>query len=127
MALFNKKKNEEKQPMEVGSERAVETTMTPMPTGGDVQSMQVIVGPHMTEKAGLLNSQNTYVFKVATNANKIEIRKSIEKLYKVKVLKIAVVNIPAKKRRVGRQIGWKAGYKKAIITLQKGDSINQTA
>ena len=79
--------------------------------------------PHVTEKAVGLEAQNKYVFRINSGANKTEVKKAIEELYGVAVEEVNVVKIPRKKRRVGRSEGFKAGYKKAIVTLREGDKI----
>ena len=92
-----------------------------------IQAYQVIKSPHITEKAGFLNEQNKYVFKVTSKANKIEVKKAIEILYKVKVEKVNIIHLAPKKRRLGRHEGWrgglKKGFKKAVVTLKEGEKI----
>lgn len=84
----------------------------------------VIIKPIITEKSmKLLADDNKYTFKVAPTTNKIEIRQAVENLFGVKVTRVNVMNTKAKKRRVGRTVGVRPGYKKAIVTLAKGDSI----
>jgi len=87
----------------------------------------LIKSPHITEKATDLSSFNKYIFKVSFNANKTEIKKAIEKIYNVKVEKVNIIHIPGKRRRLGRMEGWrgglKRGFKKAIVSLKKGDKI----
>jgi len=83
----------------------------------------VLVCPHVTEKATDLAASNQYVFKVFPDANKIEIKKAIENLYKVKVISVKVIKIAGKARRLGRGQGWKKGYKKAIIKVRAGQKI----
>ena len=83
--------------------------------------------PIITEKATILSDQNKTVFKVHIKANKKTIKKNIEKLFKVNVVKINILNQKAKvKMRQGKK-SIKSGYKKAIITLKKGQSIDLTA
>jgi len=88
---------------------------------------KIIKEPHITEKAGILADQNKYVFKVYPRANKVEVKKAIEALYRVKVDKVHMVHSAPKKRRLGRHQGWrqglKKGFKKAIVSLKKGDKI----
>lgn len=79
--------------------------------------------PHISEKATYLGDINKYIFKVYDSANKLEIKKSIEGIYKVNVLSVNVVKIPGKKRRIGRIEGFKKGYTKAIVTIQEGQKI----
>lgn len=94
-----------------------------VPQSGDSQAYRSILSPHVTEKATSGNVLNKYTFKVAKNSNKIEIKKAVEKLYKVKVDSVNVQNIPSKFRQIGRHMGTKAGFKKAIITLKEGQKI----
>lgn len=80
--------------------------------------------PLVTEKATILSSQNNqYVFKVAPQAGKIEIKKAIQDLYGVKVKRVNIINVPGKKRRLGRHEGWHSGYKKAIVFLAPEEKI----
>jgi large subunit ribosomal protein L23 len=83
----------------------------------------VIKSPHITEKATDLSSLGQYVFKVADNTNKEEIKKAISDIYNVKVEKVRIIKIPSKTRRFRRNIGKKSGYKKAIVKLKEGYSI----
>ena len=86
-----------------------------------------VKSPVITEKATIMSEQNKTVFKVHSSANKKNIKKNIEKIFKVKVIKINIINIKSKyKLRQGRK-SVKKGYKKAIITLKKGQSIDLTA
>ena len=85
-----------------------------------------IKNPIITEKATILSEQNKTVFKVHNKANKKTIKKNIEKLFKVSVIKVNIINRKAKfKIKQGRK-SYKTGYKKAIVTLKKGQSIDLT-
>jgi len=92
-----------------------------------VSAYSVIKEPCITEKASFLAEQNKYVFKIYPNVNKIEIKKAIELIYNTKVEKVNVIHASPKKRRLGRREGWrgglKCGFRKAIITLKKGEKI----
>jgi large subunit ribosomal protein L23 len=79
--------------------------------------------PYITEKATDLSQENKYIFKVYSTANKIEIKKAIESLYNVNVVSVRTINIPRKKKRIGRRIGFKPGLRKAIIEVKKGQKI----
>ncbi|MCG2699886.1 50S ribosomal protein L23 [Candidatus Parcubacteria bacterium] len=83
----------------------------------------VVKAPHISEKATDLGAINRYVFKVFSRANKVEIKKTIESIYGVKVLTVNIITIPAKKRRLGKTIGLKQGYKKAIVKIKEGQKI----
>tara|TARA_A100001035_G_scaffold262040_1_gene241513 strand:+ start:361 stop:654 length:294 start_codon:yes stop_codon:yes gene_type:complete len=85
-----------------------------------------ILSPIVTEKSTNLSELNKIVFKIPTKANKITVKKSIEKIFKVNVTKINIIN---KQNRTKFTRGRKvkvSGYKKAIITLKKGQSIDLT-
>ena len=85
-----------------------------------------IKNPILTEKATILSEQNTTVCTVHEGANKKTIKKNIEKLFKVNVIKVNIINQKSKlKTKQGRK-SVKVGYKKAIITLKKGHSIDLT-
>ncbi len=87
-------------------------------------SGRVIKSPLITEKTNLLKENDKYVFKVSDDASKSEIIKAIKELYKVKINNINVLKTFGKKIRRGKVISWKPGYKKAIVTLAKGEKIN---
>jgi len=86
-------------------------------------SYSTVKEPHISEKANILGEENKYVFKVYNNANKPEIKKSIEGIYGVNVLAVNVIKIPRKKRRLGKTQGFKKAYNKAIVTIKKGQKI----
>ena len=91
-----------------------------------INHIDSIRNPIITEKATILSEQNKTVFKVHTKANKTNIKKNIEKLFKVNVVKVNIINRKRKlKMKQGRKT-YKSGYKKAIITLKKGQSIDLT-
>ena len=79
--------------------------------------------PHITEKATGLTAKNQYVFKVFPRANKVMIKKAVEDVFGVDVETVKIINIPRKKRRLGRISGWRKGYKKAIVKIAKGQKI----
>jgi large subunit ribosomal protein L23 len=84
----------------------------------------LIKGPVITEKSHALKAAaNQVTFRVAVKANKIEIRKAIEELFKVKVLGVNTIRLKGKKKRVGRTEGVRPGWKKAIVTLAPGEKI----
>ena len=85
---------------------------------------QIIKYPIITDKATRLLENNKYSFVVDPSSDKITIKAAIEYLFKVTVLKVNTSRLPRKKKRVGKYIGWKPQYKKAIVTLSEGDVIN---
>ena len=84
---------------------------------------KILISPQITEKATALVQKNQYVFKVFPKANKTEIKKAIEDLYKVEVSDVKIINVPKKRRRLGRISGWKKGYKKVIVKIKEGQKI----
>ena len=86
-----------------------------------------ILSPILTEKSTNLSELNKVVFKVPNGANKKNLKKNIEKLFKVKVVKINIINLKSKKKFKQGRISTKSGYKKAIVTLKKGQSIDLTS
>jgi large subunit ribosomal protein L23 len=86
---------------------------------------QVIKKPLITEKANILKEkENKIAFVVDRGANKAEIKEAVERLLKVKVRKIHVSNMKGKPRRLGRTIGKRPDWKKAVVTLRPGDRID---
>ena len=86
--------------------------------------LDTIISPTITEKATALSEFNKMVFKVHKGANKNSIKKSIEKIFKVNVVKINTINLKGKVKLVRGKKSAKPGYKKAIVTLKKGQVID---
>tara|TARA_Y100000590_G_C15166101_1_gene805467 strand:- start:222 stop:512 length:291 start_codon:yes stop_codon:yes gene_type:complete len=89
-----------------------------------IHYLDTIISPNITEKSTSLSQFNKVVFKVDKNANKKSIKKNIEKIFKVNVVKVNTVNIREKSKLVRNKKSYKPGYKKAIVTLKKGQSID---
>ena len=86
---------------------------------------QVLLGPHISEKASLCaDLNNQYVFKVATNATKLEIRKAVEQLFKVKVSDVSTAVVKGKVKRNKFGLSRRAGTKKAYVRLAQGQEID---
>lgn len=83
-----------------------------------------LVRPHITEKATDLAAKNQYVFVVETAANKKDIARSLEKMYGVNVESVRIINVHAKRVRLGKTKGVKKGYKKAMVQITKGQKID---
>ena len=83
-----------------------------------------IIAPNITEKSTSLSEFNKVVFKVNKGASKKAIKKSIEKIFKVTVIKINTINLKGKTKLVKNKKAFKPGFKKAIVTLKKGQSID---
>ncbi len=86
--------------------------------------LDTVISPNITEKSTSLSEFNKIVFKVNKNASKNVIKKSIEKIFKVNVIKINTINIKGKNKLIRNKKSFKPGYKKAIVTLKKGQSID---
>jgi len=85
----------------------------------------IIKKPLFTEKgSNLKESQNKILVEVAKDANKLDVKKAIEEIFKVKVDKIATINVEGKLKRHGRSIGRRSDSKKAIVTLKKGEKLD---
>jgi len=115
--FFQKKEPEEK--------KIEKVEVRPRPLGRkiSVQAAKVLASPHVTERATALTEKDKYVFKVFPRTNKTEVKKAIEGLYGVDVVDVRIINIPKKQRKLGKQTGWRKGYKKAIVKIKKGQKI----
>ena len=89
-----------------------------------IHYLDTIISPNITEKATSLSELNKVVFKVHDGASKTTIKKNIEKIFKVNVVKINTINLKGKSKVVRNKKSYKSGYKKAIVTLKKGQSID---
>ncbi len=83
----------------------------------------IIIAPVITEKSMINRQNNVYTFKVAKDADKTEIKRAIEEAFGVTVEKVNTLNTKSKRRRVGKYAGRSKTYKKAIVTLASGSSI----
>ena len=90
----------------------------------DTKYLEIIKAPVITEKSQIAKSEGKYTFKVDPKATKLEIKDAIEKIFKVKVESVNTVNVHPKKKRVGKYTGMTSKYKKAIVTLKKGETIS---
>ena len=80
-------------------------------------SYDIILKPVITENSVDMMADKKYTFKVATDANKIEIKKAVEEIFDVKVAKVTTINMDGKLKRMGRYEGRRASYKKAVVKL----------
>ena len=88
-----------------------------------MEARDILVRPLITERTTQLMAEGKYVFVVAKAANKIEIAKAVSEIFKVKVAKVNTVNVIGKKKRMGRTEGKRPDYKKAIVKLAPGETI----
>jgi large subunit ribosomal protein L23 len=86
---------------------------------------EIIIRPLITERAArMTENQNKIVFQVATDANKLEIKRAVEALFEVKVTGVRTLNVKGKLKRMGRFEGRRPSWKKAIVTLAEGQSLD---
>ncbi|MGP3778959.1 50S ribosomal protein L23 [Halanaerobium saccharolyticum] len=84
----------------------------------------IIIAPIISENTmDQMQEANTYTFKVAKNANKVEIRNAVEEIFSVNVINVNTMNVRGKKRRLGFHVGKKPDWKKALVKLAEGDEI----
>ena len=135
MALFKfkkkkkiekEKKKEAPKPKEIKEEKKTEEA-APKKKAAAHKGINVapfiLKSPHIAEKSTEMMKINQYVFKVYPRANKTEIKKAVEEVYGVDVLKVNIVKLPKKRRTVGKSRGWRQGCKKAIVKIKKGQEI----
>jgi large subunit ribosomal protein L23 len=87
--------------------------------------MKVLLRPHVSEKSTRLADRNRqFAFEVTSEATKPEIRQAVELMFKVEVQGVQVTNVPGKRKRFGRLMGQRSGWKKAYVTLKPGHDID---
>lgn len=89
----------------------------------EIHTYSVLLRPLVTEKSTTLAGKNKYVFEVDLRANKAQVKKSVELVFEVSVLSVNTMVVKGKKRRYGRSLTKRPDWKKAIVTLKPGDSI----
>lgn len=114
MAIFSTKENKEVVAEKTATEVVTESTPT---IALDAKASRSLVVPRISEKAGKLNTLNKYVFTVWGKSNKIEVRKTVEQIYGVKIATVNMITMAGHTRRYGRRSGVTQAYKKAIVTL----------
>lgn len=142
MGIFGKKKTDEKATSKKAQEakpkmkdlygaqskkaagKKIDTKKGAAPLRAPQTAYRHLVRPLITEKAAEMATHNKYAFEVGIKSNKIEIAKAIEEVYGVKPTNVNIIRIDGKKVNYGRIQGKRKNWKKAIITLPKGKSIN---
>jgi large subunit ribosomal protein L23 len=139
MAIFGFKKKEEvkkdeapisksaKTPAKKSTKKVEKVSATKVHATDSIVSNSVnslIIKPRVTEKSGIASQGGVYTFEVQKNSTKPGIAQAINSLYKVNPIKIAIVNVPSKKVFIRGHKGVVSGFKKAIVTLKKGDKID---
>jgi large subunit ribosomal protein L23 len=141
--IFKKQKEEKKQPKKekkvIEKKEAKPAVLSEEKIGKKVEvpkirkerkidrAYKILKNAHVSEKATDLLEENQYIFRVFERANKIEIKRAVEDLYGVKVINVKIINVPEKSRRLGRTMGIKKGYKKAIVRVASGQKIELLA
>lgn len=92
--------------------------------GNSKNPFEVIKRPLITEKSTKLIELGKYTFEVMQGVNKVEIAKAVEQAFKVNVVKVNIVNVRKKERRVGKYTGLRPAVRKAVVTLQKGQTLD---
>ena len=129
MAFFNKflkkrktgETQENRKPIEQKTDEAAGKPGRMVPVRFGAASL--IKRAHVTEKTSAGGVGGKYTFVVAQDANKDEVARAVRARYGVKVRDVNILSMPGKMRRRGRQIGWRAGFKKAVVTLKEGETI----
>lgn len=111
-----------KEETKVEADKSIETT----PKSAEIIGVgSVLRGFYISEKSSLIGAMSQYIFRVSKNSNKSEIKKEVGRIYKVKVKDVKILNMPKKRRDIGKHPGFKSGFKKAIVVLEKGQVIEQ--
>ena len=84
----------------------------------------VLIRPVITEKSAAMMEDGKYTVRVPLTSNKVQIRQAVEQIFNVKVEKVATIRVEGKRKRMGRTIGKRSDYKKAIVTLKAGETIS---
>ena len=126
--LFGKKKSPAKAPRTAKQKDVapVESTAVSRPMIQDAGTAHALLKHfYVSEKASRLLNDNQYVFKVSKDATKQSIKAAIAKMYKVAVKDVKMITLPKKRKQVGRYPGFRSGFRKAIVVLEKGNVIEQ--
>ena len=129
MALFGKDKEEKgkKKATAVATAETAENTEKKVVKSKDDtgDAFRILVRPVVSEKSQLATAAGKYIFAVSKKANKISVRNAIEKVYDVKVVRVNMLNVRGKARTYGKTKGRTSEWKKAIVTLKKGQMIGE--
>ena len=134
MSLFGNKKTEEKENKPTASMKnlyggeakkiaMVSSNSSVVKKGLPILAGRVLVKPLVTEKGSTMSASGKYLFAIANKSNKIEVEKAILEAYGIKPLKVNIINVLGKIKKRGRVVGKRKDWKKAIVTLPKGKTI----
>src|SRR3989344_2852095 len=120
-ALFKKNKKEEDKKKDLPKSDDVQIPEGAKEISGNWSAGggQILKGFYVSEKASRLNGMNQYVFKVFKSANKPQVKSQVEKIFDVKVKDVKILNMPRKRRDMGRHPGFKTGFRKAVVVLKE--------
>lgn len=125
--ILKKKEKESIAPAAPAKKEAAPRESVEVPARTYDGSKKSIIGilrsPHVTEKAAAGEALREYVFKVSPDANKYQVKQAVEARYNVQVDSVRTLTTSGKERRRGRQIGWKPGFKKAMVKIKEGQTI----
>lgn len=119
MSLFSKNTTKEQKEKTTPTDAPERTA----PSGEYGNAYGVLCAPIVTEKAHALATKNQYVFRISAQATKASVAHAVEKTYGVKVQSVRIINLPRRKRSVGRSRGYRSGVRKAIVHVREGQSI----
>lgn len=121
MSILNKFKKEEKKKKD--SKKKAEKKVKKSKAKAESNAYKVLFYPQISEKATYLGEENKYVFIVSKDANKTQIKQAIKDVYGIKPLSVNTIKVAGKARRYGKVQGKTVGYKKAIVALPEGETI----
>ena len=125
ISKIKKKSDQPQEKAQVAAEKSTNTTHGDATKNAVVSTTanHIVLRPLVSEKGAHQQSQHKYFFEVERSANKIDIKKTIESMYKVDVVNVRVMNVRGKRVRFARRAGARKAWKKAIVTLKKGQRI----
>lgn len=123
MGIFNRSKKEDKKDNKKPTKKKAVKKVEKSKAKIESSAHKVLLYPQVSEKATFLNEENKYVFIVSKNSSKKEITQSVKDVYGIKPVSVNTVKVGGKERRYGRTLGKTSDYKKAIITIPEGETI----
>lgn len=124
MGIFNRSKQARADKKAEPKKEDQVLTPAATPVEGEAKVSVLVASPRASEKAAIMASKGTYVFNVPTSANKLEVRKAVEKQFKVSVVRVNMLRGEGKVVRRGRVMGRRSSWKKALVTLKAGEKLD---
>ena len=116
--------HEEEKVVKTKTKKETEPVKSKLKLSNHSTAYKVLVKPLVTEKSAIAESKNKYSFVVSRNANKNQVREAVAEIYGVKAVKVNIINTDGRPMRFGRSMGRRSDYKKAIVTLPAGSTID---